>query len=412
MKIQALSKPNKCIFYALAGLLLRGTVVDLFKVFSMGWMEPVVNIIAFALFIVGLLQLVKLELKTIAISTITLTLLWVYSYYHFPGNKPYIEENFIQFFIYCLPFLWMGYYFVKSGLQLDLFLPIAKIKLVLALIVQIIIFIVPSADIFEGDYQTAAYSIIVGLIGVYYLSIRDKEISDILLSVFGTLILLLAGSRAIFLSVIFFWLIYLINKVNFKNSILIVIVALFISLFGFQTILKPIDVLSQRFGFSTHLSEALVSGTIMEDENRTLLYASFWEAAQDRRFGYGVMGDRYISYHDGFFFKPIYPHNIYLELIVDFGVIIGSTVFLILLFYLIKSFFFNKDETFKMTILVLTSTTFIKLLFATSFWIDQMFFMLVGALLGGYLIRKDRKRKLIRTKKISYENRNIDISSK
>ena len=60
----------------------------------------------------------------------------------------------------------------------------------------------------------------------------------------------------------------------------------------------------------------------MEDENRTLLYASFWEAAQDRTFGYGVMGDRYISYHDGFFFKPIYPHNIYLELIVDFGVII------------------------------------------------------------------------------------------
>lgn len=381
MYLDNLSKDNKKIWLALAGLMFRGTLADLCNVLSIGFLEPIINAIAISVFLFSISVLFKSISKIVIISTVFFLILWISSYVIYPSNIPYLTENFVQFFIYCLPFFWLGYYFIKERIYLSYLLPIAKIKLILALTVQVLIFINPSVDIFKGDYQTAAYSIVVGLIAVYYLALHYKKIEDIILSITGTIILLLVGSRGIFLSLIYFWAMYFISTTKMKKiPILIISTAIIFALVDYKELLLSIDSIAQTLGFSTHLTEALLSGEFFNDESRENLYTNFIVSAWKEPWGYGIMGDRHISFATGFFWKPIYPHNIFIELLVQFGYIGGTIISVGLIYVLFRSQLFQKKIDIKMTVLVISSTTIIKLLFASSFWTDQMFFMLLGVL--------------------------------
>lgn len=378
---------------ALYGLLLRGTVVDLLKLLSLSSLEPVINTIAIGLFILGLIELLKCATKFICISTIFFAVLWYGTICIHPNNVVYIKDSIAQFFIYSLPFMWLGYYFIKQGIFLDTFLPVARIKLILALFVQINILLVPSKDIFNGDYQTAAYSIIVGLVSVYYLALQEKKHSDIALSIIGTIVLLLCGSRGVFVSVVFFWIVYLVSQIQSRIKIVLITSFAFIFLlFSVQQIFSPIASIAESLGFSTHLTDAIQSGTVFEDEQREILYTGFLALIWNKPWGYGIMGDRYISYATGLFWKPIYPHNVFLELMVNFGYFIGTALGIFLIYYLLKYIFFCKSSKYSMTILVLACTSLVKLLFASSFWIDQMFFMLLGTLIAHKYVLNDNNK--------------------
>ena len=179
------------------------------------------------------------------------------------------------------------------------------------------------------------------------------------------------------------------NKQKIIIILSLVVVLLF---FNFQQIIAPIASVAESFGFSTHLTDALAQGSVFEDENRELLYAGFWTLIWQEPLGYGIMGDRFISYDTGIFWKPIYPHNIFLELMVNFGYVIGIVLSVTLVYYIFKYVFFSKNTKYTMTLLVLTTTSIIKLLFASSFWIDQMFFMLLGALIARKFVVADNNR--------------------
>ena len=145
--------------------------------------------------------------------------------------------------------------------------------------------------------------------------------------------------------------------------------------------------ISGSLGFSTHLSEAVSSGAVFNDENRELLYAGFVSMIWQKPWGYGIMGDRYISYEYGLFYKPIYPHNIYLEVIINFGYVIGIIICALFTFFLFRAILIGNNKQYKVMILVLASTSFVKLLFSSSYWIDQMFFMLLGAMIAPFFLK-------------------------
>ena len=396
----------------LAGLILRGTVADFFHILfgQVQIIDSVIDIVAIALFIVGLFEVFKVHGSFIIKSFLIFLLIWLFSYYNYPNNRQYIAEEYLQFFVYSLPFMWFGFYLIKSEQFIDLIVPIAKAKLFLALIVQIAILLKLSPDIFQGDYQTASYSLIFGLTVLYYKSTKDKRISDILLSVVGTVVLFLVGSRSIFISVLFYWGIYFI--ISFKKSrrlFIYVLLALFLGWFGLDFIINRLSVASEASGFSTHLSDALTDNAVFEDEARTLLYAGFVSFIIDSPFGYGVMADRYLSYSSGLFHKPIYPHNIFLELGIDFGYILGLAIIIYLLYIIIRGLY-KQTTIMQMTVLILLSSSFIKLLFASTFWGDQLFFLLLGCLLA--TPRKSTNISIVKNNLKYEKNRDPNLSQK
>lgn len=387
-------RQTKLVMIGFAGLLLRGTVTDFSRVLfgENPTIESIIDIIAVSMFIIGLYEILRSCSKVVIGSLFVFSLIWLFSYYFYPENKPYIIAEYQQFFIYTLPFLWMGYYLVKSNALIDLVVPIAKIKLILALLVQILILLHFSPDIFGGDHQTTSYSLIFGLTVLYYKYTKERRIDDIILCVLGTLVLLLVGSRSIFISVIFYWVVYYFLTVKHtRNVVVFLLLALFLLLVGLDPFINSLSRIAESVGYSTHLSESLSEKTMFEDDNRMLLYTSFFSFVKESPFGYGVMGDRYLSYSSRLFYKPIYPHNIILEICIDFGYVIGLIIIVFLLVYILKGMI-RRDHRTQMTLLILLSSSFIKLLFASTFWWDQLFFMLLGCLLA--INHSDKKKQL------------------
>lgn len=381
---------RRCVNLALIGLILRGPVVDLLTIYKLGLLENLINVVFIAFFVFGLVAVFRHIPKFIIFSTLVFGVLWIITMMRFPQNITYIREEIVQSFIYSFPFIWIGYFCVKKRIYLNLFLPILRVKLILALLVQCIILFNPESDIFKGDYQTAANSILVGLIVVYYLSAKYKKKSDIILAVLGTTILYVCGSRSSFVAVIFFWFFFLLSVSESKKTkyVLISLTAL-VLLFEVNTTLNLLSSLAQSLGYSTHLSEAVQSGEVFMDENRVMLYLGFLDKVGQSPWGYGLMGDRWISEQYGLFWKAIYPHNIYIEILVHFGYILGIAIALVFTYKLFKSMLLGKNSQYKAAVLIIASVSFVKLLFSSSYLIDQMFFLLLGLLLGASYAKKD-----------------------
>ena len=365
---------------ALTGLLLKGTVSNLFSVLSLEAAVPVVSTISIALFVLGLVDLLRKASKFVILSTLVTALLWIQTILFFPQNLKYMREEWLQTFIYCLPFMWLGYDFIKQEVFLDYLLPIARVKLILALLVQIIILVNPAADIWGNDYMNAANEMMVGLIAVYYLYIRDRKISDLVLSMVGSVLILTVGSRGGLVAIVFFWTVWwVMNKRSVaNNTFLVLLLFLFVVFSG--PLMNAIFSLAESFGYSSHIAEKVEGGGLFNDEARTDLFMFFVNYIKESPFGYGVMGDRALT--DGVYSRPIYPHNLYLEILTNFGYVVGGIVSFVFTFYLVKFIMRGENKQYSMSVLTLSSIAFVHLMFSGSYWSEQMFFMLVGILLA------------------------------
>lgn len=385
---------NNIVLIGLAGLMLSGSLADLVNVLQGGVVnesvETFFDIVGLILFLSCLPELFKSEANTIAFSTFLVGALWWLSGFLNSQNVPYLKEQATQFFLYVLPYYWIGSYLVKKGMFLNGFLQIARWKFILSILAQVFIILQPSRDIFGGDYMNAANALIVGLISVSFLAYRDKKWYDIVGAIAGTVVLFMNGSRGVFLSLVLFWVLILIynGTRNIKSMIAsTVVVLLVVTISG--PLLDLLSSLAQQSGVSTHLTDALGSDEgLFYDDNRTYLFINFWQAILEKPlFGYGIMGDRAIS--ESFAYKPIYPHNIFLELSVDFGLVFGVIVMLVFLIAVLKGLI-SRNPDFKFGVIVLFCSCFVKLLVSSSLWQDQMFFMLLGFLLAGSIMRRKK----------------------
>ena len=370
---------------ALTGLLLKGTVTNFFLVLSMKSAASAVFPIAILLFLIGFKDLFLKIGGFIVTSTLAMIAIWGLTILFFPMNLTYIKEEWSQSFINCFPFMWLGYYFIKKGVYLDYFLPIARVKLIIALLVQVIILVNPSKDIWNNDYMTAANEMLVGLIAVNYLYIRERKNLDLFLVVTGTLLMLTVGSRGGVMSILFFWgCWWIMAKRNImKNVVYIMLFGIFLLLSG--PIMNTIFSMSKVFGYSSHIEDTIEGGGLFTDKARMSLFTFFIDKIKESPFGYGVMGDRFLT--DGFYFKPIYPHNLYIEILTNFGFVTGGIISLILTFYLVKYLFGYENKNYSMAILILCSISFVHLMFSGSYWGNHMFYMLIGLMIGSRCLK-------------------------
>ena len=165
-----------------------------------------------------------------------------------------------------------------------------------------------------------------------------------------------------------------------KKGVVIILLSAIGLIFGlfYDEFLKLIHVMSTKVGFSTHLIDALSTNSIMQDKNREFLIENFIRSIKESPFGYGVMGDRYLS-KSIYGIKPMYPHNIFLEIMVNFGYVIGGLLCIVLVFTIVK-WLMSKEQKKKKYIIVFVAASFVKLLVSGSYWNDQMFFMMLGFL--------------------------------
>lgn len=190
-------------------------------------------------------------------------------------------------------------------------------------------------------------------------------------------LMLFLGSRGALVAAFTFVLFFSIISPKRRNLIFVIFAAAAVSilLIDMNTIL---DQSKQFFGFSSRSLTFLLEGTFASDGGRDPIYKEVWASVINGPFlGYGIFGDRVIL-------EGVYSHNIYLEIVSNFGLALGGIISIWLTWIIADSY--NKSNKANKEILVLFfCLCFFPLLISGSYLTNNWFGLFMGAI---FLIRR------------------------
>jgi len=147
---------------------------------------------------------------------------------------------------------------------------------------------------------------------------------------------------------------------------------------NFTALVSLLDTSLSSRGINSRTLQQLETGEIFDDNGRQTIYALVTNAIkQDPVFGYGVFGDRPIV---GPSFIWGYSHNLFLEIFVSFGVLLGSLILLALLLGCIR-YFVRASDRWQAPLLLLALSMSARLLVSDTFWGNPFFWMMLALLL-------------------------------
>lgn len=373
----------------LSTILLIGTILNAINVLSLLLFGAeaesaviIIKYISITIIAISLLSIFRSSYKVVIISSILFGFLWYLSARRNPATIPFLQENIQAFFLEGLPYLWFFYYFTsrqldeKGGSLYRLLYKICKIKLVIALFLQMIMFVYPKTDIFH-DYMNAAFAILFGLLFITSSNLKNRHTNkfDCILELLGLIMIFALGSRG---SILCYGSLYIlhflfINKKHRIRTVALLSIVCLLVYFAWPALMASTS------GSQNRIISMVSSSSLIEDENRNMLYVVLGEYIFNNPLGLGVMSDRVIISEVFPSWNAYYAHNILLELAMDFGYF-GIATFVLFLYYIIKSF--SKNEKNKYILIVLVSGSLVKLLVSSSLWIDPLIWGLIGVLLG------------------------------
>lgn len=151
-------------------------------------------------------------------------------------------------------------------------------------------------------------------------------------------------------------------------------VILVIAFANFDTVVSGIGVLLDKFGLYSRTYEQLISNKIFADSGRSSLQTHAIELIRENPFfGYGASAD--VKLLGG-----QYVHNILLELLFDFGIIIGSLIFLFITVNIVLTPFMRRSAEKEIRMLLLP-LAYVMLFFSGTYLQSVYLFLFIGIML-------------------------------
>jgi hypothetical protein len=227
------------------------------------------------------------------------------------------------------------------------------------------------------NYMTFAFWLLPTCLISFYFHVTDKSIFMLCITIISLVILFMFGNRFSTIVAIFSLGMIYIHVIGFNKLLLFLLV--FITLF-LLIIIDNIDpILSILIDFSTsfdlsnraliRMQDSLGGDLASISSGRDFIYKITLEAIANNPFGYGpLLGNEYILRETA---AP-YPHNVFLEIILHFGVLLGS-LFIILLSYLVVRILFLKNEG--TWVILMTCLLSLPLLTSGSYIVNSTFWL-------------------------------------
>ena len=258
-----------------------------------------------------------------------------------------------------------------------------------------------SGELMRLDYGLGyGYRVVICVVLFLGLYVYNKRLVDLISFIVTLLLTIVCGSRGPLICIAAAVVILYISKwrekkalaFRFISILILLILGLTVLVVGLPVLSNGLMVLLRRSNLSGRAIQMLLSGTITDDSGRSDIYdIAFNMIRNGGLFGYGFYGDRYIigrTWHYG------YPHNIFLEWMIQFGPILGGILSGVLLYNILRMLIRCEDTTWQLLLLV-TFTSSIKLCMSDSFWYYWPFWGLL-AVLG--LWHKEWRRTVQRKK--------------
>ena len=126
----------------------------------------------------------------------------------------------------------------------------------------------------------------------------------------------------------------------------------------------------------------ITDGSLMEDEARgQLAEISIRGIKENPILGVGLVNDRnYITpfFHSDEDNTGRYPHNVFLEVLLQFGLLFGTILIIVFFRLLFKSYKDAKDDYMPKLILILFSVYFVPLLYSGSYLTQEGLYVLLA----------------------------------
>ncbi len=220
-----------------------------------------------------------------------------------------------------------------------------------------------------------------------------------------------AGSRGPLICLVFFVVLYLFLrarklKMRYKITISVVLLGAYYAISHYLDRIMAFGVsVLQKLHINSRTVEMLLNGEITDDHGRARIAELSWEGiGRQGFFGMGPFGCRTIIAP---YFNYGYPHNIFLEFILDYGWVIGILFLCVLVIMILKVFRIRDRE--QTGVLMILLAMCVKLLISGSYWSEPLFWGIIGWSAACLRAQKHRKTDVISelilkpTTKVRYE---------
>ena len=309
-------------------------------------------------------------------------------YFLFPLNQEYYVKYADKIVKESFPMFLLGICVYRIGRERTIkVLYGISIVTVFAYMVYVSLFrIVDERTMRAGD-MNAAYIILPHLCLVFAGTMRKPTVWNVGALVVGGVMLLFLGNRGSLLCLGIFVIFSILFSGKLKRPVLFLVlsVSIMLALFSFG-LLDLLYEVADKNGFSLRIFEKLESGEISASSGRDKIKQRVWEyILLHPIIGMGIFSDRRVA-------GGHYAHNILYELMIHYGMVLGTILLILLIWMIVKTYTYLKAKEDRWTLdyfCALFFSSCLKLLLSSSYLMEPYFFLMLGF---AFAVLKERKR--------------------
>lgn len=298
----------------------------------------------------------------------------------YPNNTQFIfdENNFWNSIFPCLRFFLVGLFIIPDKELSNLLGFVSCFSL---LIEGIFLFAyLKPAGLVESDDMSRSYQILLNVLFILNTAFNKKKLSWICISIAGLLYMFSLGTRGPIMILLVFMFLKFIQQSSSKKATKVIVgfflgglLLLLANSNIFFVFLEFLRSLLDQLGMSTRIVDLAIEGQVIEHTSgRDEIYELAMKKIHEQPlFGYGVYGE--------WPWNGWNIHNMYLELLLHFGVVLGSIIIAWMLFFTFKTYFRTTNIIAQEFILMWATIVFIKGIFGGSY-LQLHVFLLIGFL--------------------------------
>lgn len=197
------------------------------------------------------------------------------------------------------------------------------------------------------------YNLLLPVCTFALFGLKQKNVKDLVIAAFGVIMIFVGGARGPFLGLMIFGILYVLmttseSKHKVRNILIILIIG-GVAFIYYRSILTSFGNILQMFGISSRTINKLLEGSISEDNGRALIWLNAINHIREHPLGSGAMGARNALYHIHY---VGHPHNFFLEILIDYGVIIGPILIVVMIVGSLRILFSRKFVNWRWTYLL------------------------------------------------------------
>lgn len=235
-------------------------------------------------------------------------------------------------------------------------------------------------------FSSQNYNMTIGYAGIYALFFhfskgRDNHLYYILAAIEAVLIIM-GGSRGQLLCIGVFCILFINRPLNTKKRILVTaigLLAIFMLALSWGLIADILLKVVDKFGSRT--LSLLVQGRIALNTDRAEIWVDMFNYIKQKPvFGWGLSGELN--------FMHSYPHNLFIEIIMHYGIPIGAFVGVVLIIIALSTLFRKTDNDVN---IILFSSGFMPLMLSSTYTQEPLFWIYIAiSFASAYAMNKGR----------------------